>query len=395
MFKIDEDTIKDWSIDRIINLLGDGTLADNSECSKEFRNYLTSRNIETLERHINECVSNEDKNQKGFILQDIVNELGNRLEYSVEHGLYKGSSSSPGYDGLWKFEDSDIIVEVKSVSHYVIDFDKTLGKYKTHLEEQGRISKNSSNLIVVYDGDTKIWEQQINGTSYLYSTRIISVKWLVKLVKLKTKKTDDENTHKQIRQILKPTSYINIDKLIEILFSTVEDALEEDKEGVGVEEKEKRTVSTDKESIDETRKKSIAAFEKKLGIRLVQNTRALYWDETKKTRVACIVSKRYEGKRPYWYAYHPRYQKFFENAEQSYLLIGCTDKNKSYAVPGEVINKQVEFLTSTPPDLTTLKEGDKHYWHLYIKDDDGKFTLVVSKNNSSLNLEEFVCEFKE
>ena len=38
---------------------------------------------------------------------------------------------------------------------------------------------------------------------------------------------------------------------------------------------------------------------------------------------------------------------------------------------------------------------EKVYWHLYIKDDDGKFTLVVSKNNSSLNLEEFVCEFKE
>ena len=37
--------------------------------------------------------------------------------------------------------------------------------------------------------------------------------------------------------------------------------------------------------INETRKKSIAAFEKKLGIRLVQNTRALYWDETKKIRV--------------------------------------------------------------------------------------------------------------
>ena len=53
---VDEEKIKDWSIDRIINLFGDGILSDNSECSNEYRKYLTSRPIETLERHINECV---------------------------------------------------------------------------------------------------------------------------------------------------------------------------------------------------------------------------------------------------------------------------------------------------------------------------------------------------
>ena len=69
------------------------------------------------------------------------------------------------------------------------------------------------------------------------------------------------------------------------------------------------------------------------------------------------------------------------------------DKDKTYAVPGEVMNKQVEFLNSTPPDLSTVKEGDRYYWHLHLKDDGGQFTLVVPKNNSSLNLEEFACEF--
>ena len=396
MINIDEEKIKDWSIDRIINLFGDGILADNSECSNEYRNYLTSRPIETLERHINECVKNQklDKSQKGFIFQDIVNELGNRLQYTVEHGLYRGSTNSPGHDGLWKSENSDIIVEVKSVSHYIFDLDKTLGKYKTNLENQGKISKNSSNLIVVYEGDTKTWEQQINGTPYLWTTRIITIKWLLKLVKLKIENTDDENTLNQIRQILTPTSYINVDKLIEILFSTVEDALEESKGDDEIGDTEKRTIKTNREEIDITRNKSIEGFENKFNVKLIKNSRALYWDESKKIRVASIVSKRYVDDRiPYWYAYHPRYQNFFKDGEKCYLLICCTDKDKTYAVPSDIMNKQVEFLNSTPPDLSNAKEGDRYYWHLHIKDDDNKMMLVVPKNNSTLSLEEFACKY--
>jgi len=395
MFNIDEDKIKDWSIERIITVLGDGLLSDGSECSSDFRSYLKTRSVTTLERHIDECLSNSrlDKGQKGFIFQDIVNELGSRLDYEVDFGLYRGSSSNPGYDGLWKSNGSEIIVEVKSANHYIFDLDKSLGRYKTSLENEGRISKDASNLIIVYEGDTKTWEQQINGTPYLWSTRIISVKWLLKLVKLRTENTEDESTHRQIREILKPNSYIKVDKLIEILFSTVEDVLEEEGD-TDTDNGEKRTISTNREAINETRKKSITAFEKKFSVRLVQNTRALYWDETKKIRVATIVSKRYESDRiPYWYAYHLKYLNYFKEAEKSYLLICCTDKNKTYAVPGEVMNKQVEFLNSTPPDLSTVKEGDRYYWHLFLKDDGDQFTLVVPKNNSSLNLEEFSCEF--
>ena len=58
MFNIDEDRIKDWSIDRIITVLGNGVLSDGSECSSDFRSYLKTRSVNTLERHIEECLSN-------------------------------------------------------------------------------------------------------------------------------------------------------------------------------------------------------------------------------------------------------------------------------------------------------------------------------------------------
>jgi hypothetical protein len=39
--------------------------------------------------------------KSGFVLQDIVNEFGRRLDYSVESGLYQGKSTAIGFDGIW------------------------------------------------------------------------------------------------------------------------------------------------------------------------------------------------------------------------------------------------------------------------------------------------------
>jgi hypothetical protein len=38
--------------------------------------------------------------KSGLVLQDIVNELGRRLEYSVENGLCQGKVNAIGHDGL-------------------------------------------------------------------------------------------------------------------------------------------------------------------------------------------------------------------------------------------------------------------------------------------------------
>ena len=39
-------------------------------------------------------------------LQDIVNELGRRLEFDVENGRYQGTHFGDGSDGIWRFKAS-------------------------------------------------------------------------------------------------------------------------------------------------------------------------------------------------------------------------------------------------------------------------------------------------
>ncbi len=36
-----------------------------------------------------------------MVLQDLVNELGKRLDYDVRNGRYQGTASTIGFDDLW------------------------------------------------------------------------------------------------------------------------------------------------------------------------------------------------------------------------------------------------------------------------------------------------------
>ena len=94
---------KDKSIDQIIAIAGDGNLRDGSETSVQLRELLSNIPSTSIERYIENCLSNSfDQNLKGFVLQDLVNEVGKRLGFLIEPGPYRGGGSRIGFDGIWR-----------------------------------------------------------------------------------------------------------------------------------------------------------------------------------------------------------------------------------------------------------------------------------------------------
>lgn len=87
--------------------------------------------------------------KSGMALQDLVNELGRRLDYMVTNGRYQGVQGQIGFDGLWLSPEAHtLIVEVKTTDAYRLSLD-TLAKYRAKLAEVGKLSNESSILIVV------------------------------------------------------------------------------------------------------------------------------------------------------------------------------------------------------------------------------------------------------
>ena len=83
------DQLEGKHVRQIISFAGDGNLRDWSVTSKEFRDYLSNVSSKQLEQYLEECLS-EKFEGNGFVLQDIVNQIGKRLGFKVVDGRYRG-----------------------------------------------------------------------------------------------------------------------------------------------------------------------------------------------------------------------------------------------------------------------------------------------------------------
>jgi hypothetical protein len=138
-----------------------------------------------------------------MVLQDLINELGRRLDYRVENGRYQGTRSTIGYDGIWiSPEGHTVIAEVKTTDAYRISLDTLVG-YRQELIAQRKVSGRSSILIVVGRDDTGELEAQIRGSRHAWDIRLISADALLKLVQLK-ENADSPDTGRKIRSLLAP-----------------------------------------------------------------------------------------------------------------------------------------------------------------------------------------------
>ena len=392
LWKSNPEAVLQFNIEQVVATAGDGKLKDFSVCSQELHTYLTQVPSDKLGEYAEHCLV-DSFNKSGLVLQDVVNELGRRLDYQVENGRYQGVVGGIGYDGIWTSpESSDIVVEVKTTDAYRISLD-TIATYRNKLTASGKLQGAASILIIVGRGETGELEAQVRGSRHAWDMRLISVDALVKLVELK-EATEAGVTGAKIRSILVPMEFTRLDTLVDVLFTAAKDVetTVESEAPVTAEADEAVTSAssspqfTDQQVLAERRGRILASLDQRDETKLVKRSRALYWDASHTYRVACTISKRYDkkGASAYWYAYHPNWDAFLKAGETSYLALGCIDMDVSFVLPLAVIQNHL-------PELgTTNKEDIVQYWHLKIfEHNPGFFTLQLPKSGNQLSLKEF------
>jgi len=383
------------SIEQVVAMAGDGNLKDGSHCSVELREYFGQvQSTTTLAAYIEHCLSSSFS-KSGFVLQNLVNELGRRLDYKVENGRYQGTPIAVGYDGIWTGAEShSIIVEVKTTDAYRISLD-TVAAYRQKLIDTGKVAGSSSILIVVGREDTGELEAQIRGSRHAWDIRLISADALVKLVQLK-EDSDGPDTGKKIRSLLIPMEYTRLDGMIDVMFTTAKDVEaavaqdtsdkpEEDAQLEAPEKEKSGWKFTDVDLLDSKRARIIDALSANTGAKLIRKSRALFWDTTHGIRVVCSISKRYtkRSSEPYWYAYHPQWDEFLRDGQQSFFVLGCMDLDFAFAIPRKIIYENLAGLHTTTTEKST-------YWHIHIGEPTDKhYVLLLPKFSTHLSLNEF------
>jgi hypothetical protein len=358
LLKNDPSAVDKMEVRQLPALCGNGKLIDGSDCSKEFREYLSIAKSEKLFAYADSCLS-ETFDKNGQVLQDIVNELGRRLDYTVENGLYQGKPSAVGNDGLWTDgEGSSIVVEVKTTDTYRINLD-TIAGYATKLRAMGKISADntSSILLIVGRQDTGDLEAQVRGSRHAWTMRIISIDALKKLVSLK--EGAESATVRKIHELLAPFEYTKLDRIIEIAFTVAEEtgssSEEESTAGEAVSNGQgpKEHQVSSKADIDSLRAKLVDQLVA-TNAPLIKKSRALYWSVDKSVRAAITISKKYPGG-DYWYAYHMDWDEFLGQGAKGLYVLGCIGRPDAFVIPYEWIHSRLERLHSTDRD------GGKHF----------------------------------
>lgn len=374
---------------QIIAFAGDGRIKDGNLTATEFREFLAEIPSSFLSRFANECL--EDKfEDSGFVLQDVVNEIGRRLGFRVENGRYRGSQNQIGNDGIWFIGTKrQILIEVKTTDAYRIDLDRIAGYRLQRIRANELTEENSSILIVVGRTDTGDMEAQIRGSRHAWGMRLISVDSLVKLMRVK-ESLDDPETLSRVHDVLVPREYTKLDDIVLMLFSTAEDAQQVE----SIDEETKPNNQERQATFAAEGKKFIpVAFHeacalrvsKHLGTPLVKRTRAFFSSPDETVRVVCAISKEHDSnaKPNYWYAFHPHQGDLLGTSSSAYVAFGCGSAERTLCIPYK------DFLPWLDGMNRTVKD-DREYWHVQIFRTGEKLVLVRRQGESKIDLNGFL-----
>ena len=381
------------SVEQIVKFCGDGNLLDGSECSKEFQDFLTKKSTDTLAEYAQYCLDSKFE-KSGFVLQDVVNEIGRRLKFEVTNGRYSGTRNHIGFDGLWHDNDNYIVVEVKTTDAYRINLD-TIVEYGNNAVDSSNGVTKVTVLIVVGRQDTGDLEAQVRGSRHAWSVRLISVEALLKMLFV-NEQLEGDYLSEQVKQILLPFEYTKVDEIVDLVFAAQQESdikaqIADDLQDS--EEKHSRNSTnyefTPRALLEQKRTKAINAFFKQHALEPIKHSSTNYSDAENLLHISCAVSKLYKlANQPYWYALHPRWVEFMKEGVEGYFVLACMDRNEAFAIPYELLVENLENLNRT-------EKQDRYHWHIHIaKDEQDRLYWNLSKVKQKIALDKYGYSFK-
>jgi len=221
----------------VLNLLG-RELKDDGEQAKRFREFIEQEKWETeqIKKWLEECIANSsgphDPYNRAF--QDLIISMGKRFGFGICYGRYAGKSGEENYDGIWEREGKDTIVLEVKTSTWPIGSVSQLGDYLEALSKKKDI-KNVFGLYVIGKGDVQPLIEQILGSKYKDSMRLIFYEDLVEILDLKEELEPvigEENAIEKTQSLLLPIESINIGNVVRLILeiATTRSAVVEEKD---------------------------------------------------------------------------------------------------------------------------------------------------------------------
>jgi len=185
---------------------------------------------------------------------------------------------------------------------------------------------------------------------------------------------------KKIYDVLLPREYTKLDGIVDLVFSTTEEAREAAELPADDEEEGPKFVPV---NFHEACASRIASH---LGVPLIRQTKASFAASDGSITVVCAVSREYPRKTGagYWFAFHPHQRELLSSARQGYVAFGCGSPGTIILIPFSDFNSWIDGLNVTKTD-------ERMYWHVHIRREKGSTFLDRRKGFARINVSSFLA----
>jgi len=378
LWNADRHQISGKRIDQLIAFAGEGKLRDGNTTSEELRALLKVVTSDVIGQWLDECLELRFTDF-GFVLQDAVNEVGRRLGFDITDGVYR-SHTNEGYDGLWCIVGGRaILVEAKSSTAYSINLGR-ISEYRKQVAPQlGMRPEDISILIVVGEEDTSEFEAQVRGSRFAWDIRLLGVKSLFRLLKLK-EALDDPKVERQIQEILFPQEFTRLDRIIDLVFATAEDA--QNAEANEAEEEAEIEETSPGAPRANFHSAILPRLEKYFARPLVKRSRSQWASPDDAVLVSCQVSKHFDrGNLDYWFGLKRTTRESLQVHKNSFCAFGLGSPERVVLMPLSVLAPHLDGMNTSPD-----KDRGIQHWHVRFVNTDRGVALLVAKDQKRVDV---------
>jgi hypothetical protein len=382
LWNLNRGQIEDKRLHQLIAFAGDGRLLDGGPATMELRQLLAAAPSARLARWKDEAL--EDRYDGfGFVLQDLVNEVGRRLGFKVEFGRYRGRSGEDSADGIWTAKDGHILlVESKTSSSHRIELSR-LAEWRRRLTTERRVSDDRvSSLIVIAEEETEELEAQVRGSRSAWELRLLGVDALFKLLSVR-ESLDDDQIENQIQSVLVPQEFTRLDKIIDLVFATKEDA------------EPQVEVSVPEVDGDEQAKEPNSNFHDLVLPRLedffrqplVRRSRVVWAFPDDTVAVSCQVSRRYDasqGQDLYWYGLKRTTRDKLSAFSKAWCAFALGRPDQVVLLPYEMLATHLDGMFTSPDD-----SGGILHWHVRLRRGGTRIDLLTHRDSIGVDVTQF------
>lgn len=207
------------SLDEVLGLVGPLDDSPGDETPRErFRRFLKNnvKEVGEIRDYVEECLR-KSGDQYNRALQDLVNYVGEFLDFEVTFGRYRGVQGQVGFDGHWKSPAGfHAVIEVKTTETYAVKAATLVGYVDELISEKNIPNWDSAiGLYVVGRPDPEVHqvENAILAEKRTHQLRIISVESLLSLAEMMS---DYDVSHGDILAVLRPSGP-TVDSVVELM----------------------------------------------------------------------------------------------------------------------------------------------------------------------------------